>query len=400
MFSVTRLTQGPKFHFKCYYDLQPWDRAMRRFLCYESDFQDRSPRAEDTLTLGVVNLPEGVFEPLTTTRAWNFQQGCMAHWMPGSDDREIIFNDRVGDRFQAVVYSLDSGARRVLPLPIQAVSPDGRTAATINYARWGEHRPGYGYAGLRDPYHGIAQPAEEAVHLMDLHTGDSRALVRLPDVARLTSDRDARRGAPMIFCHLIFNRSGTHLAGLARWWCPELARTATQAAVNIDGAVPERRHCLWVAKCDGSELKILANDALVSHAAWRDDKHLVYWGNRHTREPAAYRLCNVDTLEWDVIGPSCLTEDGHMSYDRDGRFLVTDTYPDAALKRTLKVYDPARDREIVLGRFASPPVLDGELRCDLHPCWSPDDRQVAFDSIHAGGARQVYVVNVGDLDHA
>ena len=49
----------------------------------------------------------------------------MAHWMPGSQDREIIFNERVDGAFRAVVLHLDSGARRLLPLPVQALSPDG-----------------------------------------------------------------------------------------------------------------------------------------------------------------------------------------------------------------------------------------------------------------------------------
>jgi hypothetical protein len=44
-------------------------------------------------TLGMVNLETMEFIPLITTRAWNFQQGCMVHWLAISSDSLIINND-------------------------------------------------------------------------------------------------------------------------------------------------------------------------------------------------------------------------------------------------------------------------------------------------------------------
>lgn len=398
-YGVRRITRGPAFHFKAYYDIQPWNITGRFFLCMRSDFQDRPPSAGDTCTLGVVDLDAGEsFVPLAETRAWNFQQGCMPHWMPTAPDREVIYNDTVGEALRAVVLDIGTGEKRILPKPVQALTPDGKFAACLNYPRWGDERPGYGYAGVKDPYEGLDQPPEDAVHVMDLETGRARPVVFLPEVARLTSDNDVRRGSFMYFCHLMFNTDGTRLAGIARWWCPAGAKEAYRSKLNVDGAVPERRHCLWTVNTDGTDLNIVVNDGLVSHADWRDPEHILAWAGTSPGEAPAYRVFDARDNSHRVIGRKCLLEDGHMSYHRNVKWLLTDTYPDRQHRRTLKLYNIEEKRELVLGRFHAPPDLRGELRCDLHPCWNREYDMVAIDSIHEGGSRQVYVVNVGTLE--
>lgn len=396
--TIHALTRGPRYHLKSYYDMQPWSEDGRRFLCMETEFQDRQPGPDDVLTVGMVDLTDGDrFIPLAETRAWNFQQGCMLHWLPEDQNNKIIFNDRVDGDFKSVALDVRSKEKSILPQPIEAVSYEKNLAASLNFARWGAWRPGYGYAGAPDPFSGQNQPAEDAVYLMDLATGEHHPLVTLADVAALTSDNDGRKDCPMWFCHLMFNPSGDRLIGLVRWWAPELAREIPNTGVNIDGAVPERRHGMWMINTDGTGLEIIANDALVSHAEWRDDDHILYWGDDHVGGRQAYRLVDVRSKRHQILGEGFLTEDGHMSYHRDKRWLLTDTYPDENLLRTLKIYDVETNREIVLGKLLAPPDLQGELRCDLHPCWSRDCAQVAIDSIHDQGQRQVYVVDVSEL---
>jgi Tol biopolymer transport system component len=63
------------------------------------------------------------------------------------------------------------------------------------------------------------------------------------------------------------------------------------------------------------------------------------------------------------------------------------------------VYDTWTRRRIDLGRFFSPPELINDFRCDLHPRWSRDGRQVCFDSAHEG-SRQLYVLELTALEGA
>ena len=51
---------------------------------------------------------------------------------------------------------------------------------------------------------------------------------------------------------------------------------------------------------------------------------------------------------------------------------------------------------IDIGRFYVVPKITGEIRCDLHPRWSRDGRQICFDSVHEG-TRQIYVMDVAPI---
>ena len=111
-----------------------------------------SPRPNAVLTLmpvepgrlgsvGIVELATGEYHRLAETRAFNLQQGAMLHWLPSAPDRAITYNDRQGDRHVAIVLDIHTGRVRVLPRPIAGISPDGRTAASLNYARLRSLRP-------------------------------------------------------------------------------------------------------------------------------------------------------------------------------------------------------------------------------------------------------------------
>lgn len=395
-FSVRQITCGPKYHFKSYYGMQPWDKSGQYFLCMESDFQDRPPKAGDSLAIGMVDLANNEFIPLTETKAWNFQQGCMLHWLEDEQGKTIIYNDRIDNKFHAILFNVETKEKKILPLPVQALSPDKKTAACLNFARWGVWRPGYGYAGVADPFAGQNKPEDDAVYLMDITSGAYKPAVNLAQIAHLTSDLDRRKDAPMWFNHLMFNTDGTRLVGLVRWWCPEAVDDVKKTTINIDGAVAERRHCLWMLNIGEDHPEIIVNDGLVSHAEWRDPDHILAWASSNLDEPHGYRVFNVMDKTNEVIGEDLLTEDGHMSYHKNKNLLLTDTYPDADYLRTLKIHNISANSDMAIGRFFAPPDLQGELRCDLHPCWNRDYTRVAIDSIHNKGQRQVYIVDVGE----
>ncbi|HOL68124.1 MAG TPA: hypothetical protein PKX93_11770, partial [bacterium] len=87
--------------------------------------------------------------------------------------------------------------------------------------------------------------------------------------------------------------------------------------------------------------------------------------------------------------------DGHCSYNQAETLILNDTYPINGY-RELNLFDPVREKTLVLGRYLSLPVPKHELRCDLHPRWSRDEKQVSFDSIHEG-YRRVYVLSLPEL---
>lgn len=108
------VTTGPRHHFFGYYDKPPWDATGAYMLALETPLADRAPGPDDVALVGLVDLEAGCrFNPVAETRAWNWQQGTMLHWVPGAADRLIAFNDRRGDSFVTVLLDIHRGARRL-----------------------------------------------------------------------------------------------------------------------------------------------------------------------------------------------------------------------------------------------------------------------------------------------
>ena len=86
-------------------------------------------------------------------------------------------------------------------------------------------------------------------------------------------------------------------------------------------------------------------------------------------------------------------EDGHPSISPDGRWMLTDDYPDKAKFSRLYLYDLINKKKYIIGMFHQPFKYQGENRIDLHPKWSRDGKFVSIDSGHRG-KREFYVINV------
>lgn len=373
------VTDGDRFHFFGYYDKSPWDASGRCLLALEADFMDRRPGPDDVARVCVIDTQEGNSRRVIgETRAWNWQQGCMLQWLPGAADT-AIYNDRDGDRFVARVVNVRTGERRTLPMPVYAVSPDGRTAISLSFSRLFDVRPGYGYAGVPDPNAADDCPDGDGLYRLDLHTGETRLILSLADARRLGDPSVFEGGGKHRFNHAQFNRDGSRFAVLHRWTTP--------------GGPPWRTRLLTLGP-DGSEPFVLSDHAMVSHYDWRDARTLVAWARRNGVGDRYFLFTDGSEAEPDVLGEGIFSVDGHCSFSPDARWMLTDTYPDPEAKRTLMLYDVAANRRHDIGRFWGPNPKDGEIRCDLHPRWSRDGRKVCIDSIHEDGHRRMYVLDV------
>ncbi|MCZ7648237.1 MAG: hypothetical protein M5U26_23760 [Planctomycetota bacterium] len=379
------VTRGPAHHFFGYYDKCPWDATGRFMLALEVSFIDRMPRAEDAVTVGLVDLLNGgSFTPLDETTAWCWQQGTMLQWLP---DGRILYNAREGGRFVARIRDVGRGTARTLPRAIYAVSPDGRHGLSLNFARLNRTRPGYGYEGVPDATAGDPAPAGDGIWLVDLESGRERLLFSHAQSLQVRPRADFA-GAEHWFNHLTFAPGGRRYVGLHRWWKPE--------GLEIGGKRFRHVTRLFTQDRDGGEVHLLNDDEMTSHYAWRDAEHLLAWARRHGRGDHYY-VFRDGSAEAEILGADVLTADGHCTYSPDGKWILTDTYPDRNdRKRTLILYRLRDGVRFDIGRFFAPPDLDGEKRCDLHPRFSRDGTEICIDSAHEG-ARQMYVVDVREL---
>jgi len=379
--SVQAVTRGPKHHFFGYYDKSPWDSTGRYMLALEVEFMDRAPTPNDAATIGLIDLKENcLFRPVAKTYAWNWQQGCMLQWMPSTFRRRIIYNDRRDGRFISVIYDVESGEVRSLPLPIYALTHDGRYALTLNFSRLDRTRPGYGYAGVHDPTVEEKAPENDGIYLMDLRTGEYDLIISLAQIVAFRPRLDMR-GAVHWFNHLLISPNDQRFIFLHRWSSPTIGKKWLTR--------------LFTANLDGSDIYLVADDGMVSHFDWRDSTHILAWA-RKKEVGDHYYLFTDCSEEFQIIGKDVLNRDGHCSYSPDRRWILTDTYPDQENKRRLLLYHPEAKRLIELGRFYSPPKLRGAIRCDLHPRWSRDGHYICFDSAHED-QRQMYIIDVSEV---
>jgi len=181
---IRAITRGPKFHWFSYYDKLQFDPSGRYALSMEVGFEHRSPKLDDVIKIGMVDLKNNDrWIELGESRSWCWQQGCMLQWLPGSKNK-IIWNDRVSDRFVCHILNFFTGEIRTLPYPIYTISPDGRTAVAPDFRRVQDMRPGYGYAGLPDPYTDDLAPKDTGIFRIDLETDRRDLIISLADIAK------------------------------------------------------------------------------------------------------------------------------------------------------------------------------------------------------------------------
>ena len=370
-----QVTDNSKEHFLAsYYGINSFDGTQRYLTVLQTDIKYRLPDENDPATLGLLDISSNQFIPLTETRAWNFQQGCMAHWLGTNPDSLIIYNDIREGKYVSIIMNVFTREElKVFPYPVSAVSPDGREAVSINFSRLRITRPDYGYGGdLQDPLGDIAFPDDDGLFLLDLETGESRLIVSYKQVEELVPPVGESDIA--WFNHTLFSRKGSKIFWLSRQMDGN-RRITTSLTVNRDGT--ELQRC-FPDNWEGS------------HFDWLNDDELMVTANYQGLQ-YAHVLFTVGKQDYKRLGNGLLDYDGHGAFSPDEKWMITDTYPSRGLReQKLYLMDMETEAVLPLGRFTQPPEFTGHWRCDLHARYSPLGDIIAFNSTHTG-SRQVYI---------
>jgi hypothetical protein len=389
--TIRAITRGPKFHWRGYYDKLLFSPDDRFVLANEVDFEGRSPTLADSIRVGMVDTQDkDRWIDLGGSNAWNWQQGCVLQWVPGSD-RDVAWNDREGGRFVTRVLDVKSGRTRTLPNPFYTFSPDGQTAFAPDFARLDVTRPGYGYAtgAERDIWKLKPAPDDIGIWRMDVATGKQRLLFSLAEAAKIPFTGPAAAaftpGSVHWFNHLLCNTDGTRLFFLHRWRNPGDKASFRTRALTID--------------VNGGKVHVMDPNGGTSHFVWRDPQHIFAWA-WHPSHGERFYIYKDLSDEVTVVGKDAMPVNGHNTYlpNTKNEWVLNDTYPQgpAKLQRPYLYHIPT-NRRIEVGAFPTVAAINGkEWRCDTHPSASRSGRQFCFDSAHASG-RQVYVADIAQL---
>lgn len=414
-------TRAPGNHFFGYYDVCPIDATGRYLLSHRVGEFRRMPRESDIVEVGRWDMEDGSYQKLAETRAYNWQQGSKLQWLGAGGDGEILFNDRVGDRFVTRVMR-PSGEERVLPYPVYTVHPNGRSAVCVNFERTYFPRPGYSYQGIRNAKWDVPVHPDDGLFRLDLSSGELKRIVstqHLVDHKPLSVMRDGTHYLE----HAMFNpHGGGRLVFLHRF-------------TLVDGGIYSRAYT-----CDehGGDLHLLLDSGRFSHCGWRGPDELTAFASPGTALneirkyrsavkfvlgpvlPLYRRLISPDSKlrravggvnylqltdrsvppRWHVLDESLeWWSDGHCTWHpTNPRWMLTDSYQDSESRRHLWIYDAERKKLFEIGRYFSPPdTCSTGWRCDLHPRFDRTGERVIIDSMHENDERQIYVIDVSSI---
>lgn len=368
---LTQISSDHQEHNFGYYDKSPWSKDQKYMVYLAPSGASKHYVSQDETPILLFDCAAKTERVLTKTHVWNSQQGCMLQWLGPDFSSKIIYNDFRNGNYCSVIYSLADGTETILKAPVYTVSKDGKTAISLDFSRLNTFRPGYGYCNLDDGTAKERYPDTPCMWKLDIEKNEVEALpFTYRFLAQWNSDASMEIGYHKVN-HIMLNPSGTRFMFIHRW--------------IINGVT---HHRLLTCNTDGTELYLLLNEGMVSHNNWKDDATIISYC--HSKQYGdAYHVLKDQTQIKDVIGAGILTTDGHPSYSPDGQYIITDTYPDFKRKQRLYLIRVLDGSVKKLGEVYSSIGYRNETRCDLHPRWNYDSKEICFDGA-IKSKRQVY----------
>lgn len=380
------VTSGPKHHWFGYYDKYQTDPSDRYVLAMEVGFEHRSPKPDDEIKVGMVDLEDGgKWIELGSTRAWNWQQGCMLQWRPSHPD-EVLWNDRENGRFVCRVLNIKTKKQRTIPSPVFTLSPDGKFALSLDFERIQDVRAGYGYAGAADRNRDVLAPADAGIYRVSLEDGGKELVVPFKEIAAIPYPLGDLSSYKHYFEALEMSPDGRRFAFLHRWVKPgEAARVSPLGTRFLTTSVT------------GGKVHVLNDSTMTSHFWWKNPGQLLAWANRPEVGNRFFLFEDKAEKSHSIVGDGMLTTDGHCSFLKNKAWILTDTYPDRNHQITLYLFNTETRQKIILGKFFLDPSYTGEWRVDLHPRQSRDGKHVLVDCALGRDGRQILMLDISGL---
>ncbi len=419
---IHKLINGSKHYYFGYYGKSPWNHDGNYAIVLETDFIDRHPSQYDSAGIILINCKTGKKKKIAETKTWNWQQGCMIQWMPKCYGSKIIFNDRKNGKFISRILDVESGDEKIINSPIYDIHPSGKYALSISYERLNLVREGYGYSGFFSNKFEKNIPETEGIYMINLMTGDKKLIINLKSLINFKNLKSMESGLHWVD-QPIFNTCGDRLCFLHRW--------------SLEGGLFHTR--FFSIDFNGENIFMFPDSGFYSHFAWKNSKEILMFCSLSEKFGKLRGVGRLPQLLIKFIRPiykkifprfirkktlpigyyllkdksriskkiNIYDDDGHPSFSKNKRFILTDTYPNSKNYRKLILYDSKKHKRIILGNFYSlpsksylnSPIEDfgnSPFRVDLHPRWSFDNSKICFDSIHEG-KRGVYFIELNDL---
>lgn len=395
-----------------YYNYDPLNYNQTKMLCNRAQKDGVAPEKGDVIELGYYDIPSGEWHYIGESDSWNWQQGAMIQWIPGKgNEKSVIYNTSKNGRLISIIKDVEKGETRELNWPIYVVTPDGKKSIAVDLERSYWCRA-YHYQSVANQELEGNIIESDGIFEVDLQNNTRKRIVSIRDVLNLEPIPEFPK-LKHWFEHIMINQDGTKFCFLHRF-SPEYNVNAYQTR-------------LLVADIDGSNLQIISGWDKVdwSHFGWNKNDFAIYtvpnngmgmiyktMGNNASKEfnlktfafkcasilvhmlPASVRkkmkggksYYQYYTLQDDgkyaltkLIEKPYLNIDGHPSFTNDGKYMVTDTYPDEHNYQHLIIHNIETGNGVVVADLYAY-YNHTPATCDLHPKLSKNNNYVVVDS--------------------
>ncbi len=352
-------------YFVGYYDFDPCAYSMDNILCHRVLAKYSHMTEPTTAEIGLVSMEDGVFQPITNTSALNWQLGSRVQWLTAET---IIYNDVVGGIQCSKVFNVKTGRlEKQFDRPFWAISPNLKVAASLNFSRIKEKRPGYGYVGRN------VDGDAEILTLFFLESGKSLFQISLKQLFK-EIDFEYLPGTDPYLNHIA--------------WSPCSSKFLTIFHFEESEAMPRQIFPVLI-DCESHQCTLIHSSGYFSHHVWVDSQQLLAY-----IEQDGEKCFSVWTekLGWEKAGDSLPQLDGHPSVVSGSNSIVVDSYPNRLGIMSLYLGSIQGKSDLnKIGTVMNPVAFKGALRCDLHPRVSRDNTLVICDVPFKDG-RKVMVI--------
>jgi hypothetical protein len=348
-----------KHTFFGYYDKSPLNYDNRYLLFIQTE--NSKPQGNECVSVGYFSMLEKEFKYIDKTDCWSWQLGSRLQWFPDLKSENVLYNKSSKGKYISVVRNiLTKEIIETFPYPIYDVDFQGNYGLTTNFSRLNRLRPGYGYSVFLDKTSSLKAPKDDGIWLCNLKQKEKKLIISYYELSKISSS-DSYTSAEHYVNALSFS--------------PKSKKFAFLHVMHMHNK--KRIPRLFVSDLDGENIHLLVNGS--THFTWKNDNEILSYV-KDGQEGSGYYLFNLKTGEVKKLFCG-LDEDGHPTYSKDQKFLITDNYYNKFSRlQEIFLYEIEKERKKTLLKQYIPYGFSGSRRCDFHPRLSFDNSSIICDA--------------------
>ena len=394
-----------------YYNYSPLNQEGDKLLCNKAIVDAVIIKKGMKIEIGYYNLPSGEWHHIGYSDSFNWPQGCMLQWLP-THKNKVIYNTSKNNHNISIIHDISTKDNKNINWSIYGITPDGNKSIALDMERSHWCRA-YHYESVANEELNVRVAENDGVFEIDLKNNTKKRIISIQEIINIDKEPYFDHAKHWIE-HIMISPSGKRFCFLHRFTVKELSDYETR---------------LFVANIDGSNLQLINGwrNFYWSHFAWNGDDEFTIYTYKHNRKNYSNCANNVNAKSIKNISAKHFIRqifnyipvnikkkiiflikgqtsyyqyysfkdnkfkleenikikefaiDGHPSFTNDGRYMITDTYPDNKQYQHLIIYDRYTKKAITIAKlYAGLHKKPGS--CDLHPKLCKNNTHLTVDT--------------------